>query len=108
MVEIGLLDHCLREDLNKRAMRRVMGVLDPAEGGDRPTTPEGQVEEMDAVNNPEDDGRRASRKVPFSRETLYIEREDFMRGPAEASSSGWRRVAEVRLRYAYLDQMHGR
>jgi len=94
--EIGQLEHCLREDLNRRAPR-YMGVLDPLKVVIT-NYPEGQVEEFDCVNNPEDPGMGA-RKVPFSRE-IYIEREDFMEDPPRKFfrlSPG----KEVRLRYAY-------
>ena len=97
VVDIALLEHCLREDLNRRAPR-VMGVLRPL-----PVVlvnyPEGQVEELEAVNNPEDPGM-GTRKVPFSRR-LYIEQEDFREEPPK----GYYRLApgrEVRLRYAYF------
>lgn len=95
--EIELLEHCLREDLNKRAPR-VMGVLDPLKVVIE-NYPEDQVEEMDAVNNPEDPDA-GTHKVPFSR-VLYIEREDFMEDPPKK----FYRLApdqEVRLRYAYF------
>jgi len=94
--EIGQLENCLREDLNKRAPR-VMAVLDPLKVVIE-NYPEDQVEEMEAVNNPEDAGA-GIRKVPFSK-TLYIEREDFMEDPPKKFfrlAPG----AEVRLRYAY-------
>lgn len=96
-VDIALLEHCLRTDLNKRA-NRVMGVLRPL----RlivDNYPEGQVEEMEAINNPED-ATMGTRKVPFSRE-LYIEQDDFREVPPKK----YHRLApgqEVRLRYAYL------
>src|SRR5512142_309647 len=76
-VDVALLEHCLREDLNKRAPR-VMGVLRPLRVVIE-NYPEGQTEELDAVNNPEDPSMR-TRKVPFSR-VLYIEREDFREEP---------------------------
>jgi glutaminyl-tRNA synthetase len=97
VTEIALLEHVLREDLNKRAQRR-MGVLDPIRLVVE-NYPEAQVEEMSAVNNPEDPDA-GSRTVPFSRE-LYIERADFMADPPRKYfrlSPG----REVRLRYAYL------
>lgn len=97
VVELGLLEHCLREDLNKRATR-VMGVLRPLKVVIT-NYPEGQSEEMDAINNPEDPSA-GTRKVPFSR-ILYIEREDFMETPPPKFfrlSPG----REVRLRYAYF------
>jgi glutaminyl-tRNA synthetase len=96
-IQIEYLEHCLREDLNKRA-QRVMAVLDPIKVVIE-NYPEGQSEELDAVNNPEDESAGA-RKVPFSRE-LYIEREDFMEDPPKKFfrlSPG----REVRLRYAYF------
>ena len=76
-VEIGLLEHCLREELNKTA-RRVMAVLNPLKLVIT-NYPEGQTEEFDAENNPEDESA-GFRKVPFSRE-VYIERDDFMEDP---------------------------
>ena len=97
MVDIALLEHCLREDLNKRAPR-VMAVLRPLKVIIE-NYPEGQVEELDAVNNPEDPAG-GSRKVPFSRE-LYIEQDDFMEEPPKK----FFRLApgrEVRLRYGYF------
>ena len=96
-IDIAFLEHCLREDLNKRAPR-VMGVLRPLKLV-IDNYPEGQVEEFDAVNNPEDP-EAGTRKVPFSR-VLYIEQEDFMEDPPPK----FFRLApgrEVRLRYAYL------
>jgi glutaminyl-tRNA synthetase len=96
-VDIALLEHCLRNDLNKRA-NRVMGVLRPLKVV-LENYPEGQDELLDAINNPEDpDG--GSRKVPFSRE-LYIEQDDFMEEPPKK----FFRLApgrEVRLRYGYF------
>jgi len=96
-VEMALLEHCLREDLNKRAMR-VMVVLRPLKLT-LTNYPEGKVEELDAENNPEDSGA-GIRKVPFSRE-LYIEQEDFMEDPPKK----FFRLApgkEVRLKHAYI------
>ena len=96
-IDIALLEHSLREDLNRRA-QRVMAVLRPLRVVIE-NYPEGQVEEMDAVNNPEDPGA-GTRKVPFSR-VLYIEREDFREDPPNK----FFRLApgrEVRLRYAYF------
>ncbi|MCH8204377.1 MAG: glutamine--tRNA ligase/YqeY domain fusion protein [Candidatus Hydrogenedentes bacterium] len=95
--EIEQLEHCLRQDLNKRAPR-VMGVLNPLRVVIE-NYPEGETEELDAVNNPEDPDA-GTRKVPFSR-VLYIEREDFMEDPPKK----FFRLApgrEVRLRYAYF------
>ncbi len=97
MIDVALLEHSVREDLNKTA-QRVMGVLDPLKVVIT-TYPEGQVEEMDAINNPEDP-EAGIRKVPFTRE-IYIERDDFMENPPNK----FFRLApgrEVRLRYAYF------
>jgi glutaminyl-tRNA synthetase len=96
-IDIALLEHSLREDLNRHA-QRVMAVLRPLRVVIE-NYPEGQVEEMDAVNNPEDPSL-GTRKVPFSR-VLYIERDDFREDPP----SKFFRLApgrEVRLRYAYF------
>ena len=97
MVDIALLEHCIREDLNKRAPR-VMAVLRPVKVI-IDNYPEGQSEELDAVNNPEDPSM-GTRKVPFSK-VLYIEQDDFMEDPPKKFyrlSPG----REVRLRYAYF------
>ena len=96
-VDIAFLEHCLREDLNQRAPR-VMGILRPLRLV-IDNYPEGQVEEFDAVNNPEDSSA-GTRKVPFSR-VLYIEQDDFRE---EAPPKYFRLVPgrEVRLRYAYF------
>ena len=97
VVDVALLEYSIREDLNKRAPR-VMGVLNPLKVVIE-NYPEGQVDELEAVNNPEDPAS-GSRKVPFSRE-LYIEREDFMENPPKKFfrlSLG----REVRLRYAFF------
>ena len=96
-VDIAMLEHCLREDLNKRAPR-VMAVLRPLKVV-IDNYPEGQVEELDAVNNPEDPSM-GTRKVSFSRE-IYIEQDDFREEPPK----GFFRLSpgrEVRLRYAYI------
>ena len=96
-VEFAMLEHCVREDLNKKAYR-VMGVLSPLRLVIE-NYPEGQVEELEAVNNPEDSSM-GSRKVPFSRE-LYIEEDDFREDPPPK----YFRLApgrEVRLRYGYF------
>ncbi|WP_428562951.1 MAG: glutamine--tRNA ligase/YqeY domain fusion protein [Solidesulfovibrio sp. DCME] len=96
MVDMALLEHCLREDLNRRA-KRVMAVLRPLKVVIE-NYPEGQVEAIDFPYHPED-ATLGSRQVPFSRE-LYIERDDFAETPARK----WFRLApgaEVRLRYAY-------
>jgi glutaminyl-tRNA synthetase len=97
VVEVSLLDHCIREYLNKAAERR-MAVLRPLKVVIE-NYPDGQTEELEAVNNPEDESA-GTRRVPFSRE-LYIEREDFMEEPPRK----FFRLApgrEVRLRYAYF------
>jgi len=97
LVDVALLEHCLREDLNKRAPR-VMAVLRPLKVV-LTNYPENRVEELEAVNNPEDSAM-GTRKVPFSRE-LYIERDDFREDPPKQ----FYRLApgrEVRLRYAYF------
>jgi len=97
VVEVALLEHCLREDLNQHAPR-VMGVLRPLKLI-IDNYPEGQTEQFEAVNNPEDPGM-GTRMIPFSR-TLYIEEDDFREDPP----SKFYRLApgkEVRLRYAYL------
>jgi glutaminyl-tRNA synthetase len=96
-IDVALLEHCLRDDLNKRALRK-MAVLRPLRVVIE-NYPEGQVEAMEAVNNPEDPSA-GTRKVPFSR-VLYIERDDFREDPPPK----YFRLApgrEVRLRYAYF------
>ena len=97
VAEIQLLEYFVRQDLNKTSPR-VMGVLNPLRVVIT-NYPEGQTEDMDAVNNPEDPDA-GTRKVPFSR-VLYIERDDFMEDPPKKFfrlSPG----REVRLRYAYF------
>jgi glutaminyl-tRNA synthetase len=97
MVDIAMLEHCLREDLNKRAPR-VMAVLRPLKVV-IDNYPEGQLEELEAINNPED-RTMGTRKVPFSRE-IYIEQDDFREEPPK----GFFRLSpgrEVRLRYGYI------
>jgi glutaminyl-tRNA synthetase len=96
-IELPRLEHNVREALNAKALRR-MGVLDPLKVVVT-NYPEGEVEYMDAVNNPEDEAA-GKRQVPFTRE-LYIERNDFMEDPPrkfKRLSPG----AEVRLRYGYF------
>jgi len=96
MVDIAMLEHCLREDLNRRA-QRVMAVIDPVKVI-IDNYPEGKVEYVEAVNNPEDESA-GKREMPFCRE-LYIERTDFMEVPAK----GYFRLApgaEVRFKHAY-------
>lgn len=95
--DLALLEHCLREDLNKRATR-VMGVLNPLRVVIE-NYPEDQVEELEAVNNPED-AAAGTRRVPFGR-VLYIEQDDFRETPPPK----YYRLSpgrEVRLRYAYF------
>ena len=95
VVNMALLEHCIREDLNRHAPR-VMAVLNPLKVVIE-NYPEGEVQEFDAVNNPEDPAM-GTRKVPFTRE-LYIERDDFRENPP----SRFFRLSpgrEVRLRYA--------
>ncbi len=94
--DIALLEHCVRDDLNKTA-KRVMVVLHPLKVVIE-NYPENQIEDLDAVNNPED-ASMGNRKVPFSRE-IYIERNDFLE---EAAKKFFRLSPgkEVRLRYAY-------
>ncbi len=97
IVDIALLEHTVRQDLNKVAPR-VMGVLNPLKVVIT-NYPEGQVEMLEAVNNPEDESA-GTRQVPFSRE-IYIEQEDFMEEPPRK----YFRLApgrEVRLRYGYF------
>jgi len=97
VIDIALLEHFVRQDLNLRAPR-VMGVLNPLKVV-IVNYPEGQVEEMEAINNPEDPSA-GTRKVPFSR-VLYIEQDDFREDPPPK----FFRLApgrEVRLRYAYF------
>jgi len=96
IVDMALLEYSIREDLNKRA-QRVMGVLRPLKVV-IDNYPEDKVEELDALNNPEDPGM-GTRKIPFSR-VIYIEQDDFLEDPPKK----FFRLApgrEVRLRYAY-------
>ena len=97
VVDLALLEHCIREDLNNRALR-VMAVLRPLKVI-IDNYPEGQMEELEAENNPEDPSA-GTRKIPFSRE-LYIEQEDFMEDPPKK----FFRLGpgrEVRLKHAYI------
>ena len=97
VVDVALLEHCVREELNRTAPR-VMAVLNPLKVVIE-NYPEGSGEELEAVNNPEDPSY-GTRMVPFSRE-IYIERSDFMEDPPKK----FFRLApgrEVRLRYAYF------
>ena len=96
-VDIALLEHCLREDLNKRTPR-VMAVLRPLRVV-IDNYPQGKVEELEAVNNPEDE-TMGTRKIPFS-QVIYIEQDDFREVPPK----GFFRLApgnEVRLKHAYI------
>ncbi len=102
MHEIELLEHFLREDLNKTSQRR-MAVLDPIELVIT-DWPEGKVDTLTAVNNPEDESA-GTREVPFGGR-LYVERDDFL----EDAPKKWFRLApgkEVRLRYGYYVTVHG-
>jgi glutaminyl-tRNA synthetase len=97
VAEVGLLEHCVREDLNKRAAR-VMAVLRPLKVVIE-NYPEDLVEQMEAINNPED-ATAGTRLIPFSR-TLYIEQDDFREEPPPK----YYRLSpgrEVRLRYGYF------
>ena len=97
-VEIAFLEHCVRENLNKRALR-AMAVLRPLKVVIE-NYPEGKVEQLEAVNNPEDPSM-GTRKLPFSRE-LYIERDDFMEDPPRKFYRMAPDGREVRLRYGYF------
>ena len=102
VIDLGLLEFCVREDLNKRAERR-MAVLNPIKVVIT-NYPEGETEMISCVNNPEDESA-GHREVPFSRE-VYIERDDFMEVPPKK----YFRLSpgnEVRLRYAYLIRCNG-
>uniref|UniRef100_UPI00261014BE glutamine--tRNA ligase/YqeY domain fusion protein n=1 Tax=Chitinophaga sp. TaxID=1869181 RepID=UPI00261014BE len=102
MIEIGLLEFCIREELNKTA-NRVMAVLDPVKLVIT-SYPEGQTEELEAENNPED-ASAGHRSVSFSN-TLWIEREDFMENPPKK----FFRLGvglKVRLKYAYIVECTG-
>lgn len=97
IIDVALLEYCIRQDLNKRAPR-AMGVLRPLKLV-IDNYPDGLVEEMEAINNPED-ASMGTRKLPFSK-VLYIERDDFREDPPKE----FYRLAlgrEVRLRYAYF------
>jgi glutaminyl-tRNA synthetase len=102
LVEVALLEHCLREDLNRRALRR-MAVLRPLRLVIE-NWPEGRVEEVDAINNPED-ASAGSRTIVFGRD-LWIEQDDFREVPPPK----YHRLSpgtEVRLRYAYIVKCTG-
>src|SRR3954453_18991387 len=97
VVDVGMLEFCIREELNRTALRR-MAVLRPLKVVIE-NYPEGQVEELEAINHPDDPGK-GTRKIAFGRE-LYIEQDDFMENPPKKFfrlSPG----TEVRLRYAYF------
>jgi glutaminyl-tRNA synthetase len=101
VVDVGMLEFCIREELNRTALRR-MAVLRPLKVVIE-NYPEGQLEELDAVNHP-DDPARGMRRIAFGRE-LFIERDDFMENPPKKFfrlSPG----NEVRLRYAYFIKCH--
>jgi len=101
VVDVGMLEFCIREELNRTALRR-MAVLRPLKVVIE-NYPEGKLEELEAVNHP-DDPARGTRKIVFGRE-LYIERDDFMENPPKKFfrlSPG----NEVRLRYAYFIKCH--
>src|SRR5262249_20842674 len=98
----ALLEHCLREDLNRRALRR-LAVLRPLRLVIE-NYPEGQVEDVEAINNPED-ASSGTRTIPFSR-VLYIEQDDF-RDPPPPKYFRLSPGVEVRLRYAYIVKCTG-
>jgi glutaminyl-tRNA synthetase len=102
VVDVGMLEFCIREELNRTAQRR-MAVLRPLKVVIE-NYPEGQVEELEAINHP-DDASAGTRKIAFGRE-IYIERDDFMENPPKKFfrlSPG----NEVRLRYAYFIKCTG-
>ncbi len=103
VIDIGLLEFCVREDLNRIAQRR-MAVLDPVKMVIT-NFPEGQTEWLESENNPEAENQGGMRTIPFSRE-LWIEREDFMENPAKK----WFRLAPgtmVRLKSAFIVRCDG-
>src|ERR1700689_43565 len=97
VTDMAVLDHAVREDLNKRALRR-LAVLRPLKIV-LSNYPEAKTEELDAVNNPEDPAAGA-RPIPFGR-TLYIDRDEFMETPPHKFFR-LRPGGEVRLKYAYI------
>ncbi|MGA2786809.1 MAG: glutamine--tRNA ligase [Verrucomicrobiota bacterium] len=97
LTDVAVLEFAIREDLNKRALRR-LAVLRPIKIV-LTNYPEGQTEELDAVNNPEDENA-GKRKIPFSR-TLYIEQDDFKEVPPPKFFR-LKPGGEVRLKYAYI------
>jgi len=103
LIDVGLLEFCIREDLNKTAWRR-MAVLDPIKLVIT-NYPEGQTETLHGENNPEVEGGEGGRDIPFSRE-IYIEREDFMEVPPKK----FFRLGVglmVRLKHAYIVKCEG-
>jgi glutaminyl-tRNA synthetase len=97
LTDVAVLEHAIREDLNKRALRR-LAVLRPIKVVIT-NYPEGKTEELDAVNNPEDENA-GKRKIPFSRE-LFIEQDDFKEVPPPKFFR-LKPGGEVRLKYAYI------
>ncbi|MEO6033940.1 MAG: glutamine--tRNA ligase/YqeY domain fusion protein [Verrucomicrobiota bacterium] len=97
LTDVAVLEHAIRDDLNKNALRR-LAVLRPIKVVIT-NFPEGKVEELDAVNNPEDESA-GKRKIPFSRE-IYIERDDFQEVPPPKYFR-LKPGGEVRLKYAYI------
>src|ERR1051325_8743841 len=97
LTDVAVLEHAIREDLNKRALRR-LAVLRPIKVVIT-NFPEGRTEELDAVNNPEDESA-GKRKIPFSRE-LFIEQDDFMETPPPKFFR-LKPGGEVRLKYGYI------
>ncbi len=103
LIELSLLEFCVREDLNKSSIRR-MAVLDPVKLIIT-NYPDGQVEELEGENNPEVEGGGGTRALPFSK-TLWIERDDFM----EEAAKKYFRLAPglmVRLKHAYIIKCTG-
>ncbi len=97
VTDIAVFEHCIREDLNRRALRR-LAVLRPLKIVIT-NLPENHAEQLDAINNPEDE-TAGTRKIPFSRE-LYIEQDDFMETPPPKFFR-LKPGGEVRLKYAYI------
>ncbi|MDP4115009.1 MAG: glutamine--tRNA ligase/YqeY domain fusion protein [Bacteroidota bacterium] len=96
-IDVALLEHSIREDLNKRS-NRVMAVLNPLKVSII-NYPDDQIEELEAINNPEDPSK-GTRIIPFSK-TVYIDRDDFMENPSKKFFR-LQPGGEVRLRYAYI------
>jgi len=97
LTDVAVYEHAIRDDLNKRALRR-LAVLRPIKVVIT-NVPEGKVEELDAVNNPEDENA-GKRKIPFARE-IFIERDDFQEVPPPKFFR-LKPGGEVRLKYAYI------